>query len=98
METLQADNATYKRVAKMLSATKFKCGICRTECTSITSNSIVIKDFEIVYVLNYCPNCEQRFPIKIENRDISITYPPWKYDNIYPNKRMYLVKGNADGH
>ena len=90
---LQPKNTLYKKAQKRLKTVTFNCEICRIKNPTFTDDSIVTKetDLQLIHVLNYCPKCLQRFPIRVnlEDNSVSIAWPSWDdktEDGIYPRK------------
>lgn len=83
----------YKDVERrLLGGRSFTCGICDNKCLLLTDKSIVTNDVDspFIHVLNYCPRCEQRIPIRFDLVDDTICakFPEWEdVDGIYPKKR-----------
>jgi len=91
---LKPKNTIFSKVEKRLRGRTYNCGICETKSLIFTDKSIITKenDSQIIHALNYCPKCDQRFPIRVDLDDSSvflIKFPDWEDDdNIYPNRRV----------
>jgi len=84
----------YKDVERrLLGGRSFTCGICDNKCLLLTDKSIITNDTNspFIHVLNYCPICEQRIPIRFNllEDSICVKFPEWDdVDGIYPKKRV----------